>query len=342
MNGFAQRLFALAGGLVLIDLAWWRVGHFQVSPVYAGSVALGLLLLAAGIFYELRRGEPRLAAMILGSAFLVIFSAAASLLNSFLLTVAGPNSDAFFDRLDRALGFRWYDIMLAVARHPLLGEVLFVVYNLALPEIALLLITLAIWGRIESVYRFCAALALGALITIGIWALAPAFGAMALYVLPPDAAAHLPLAMTGETGRAQIALLHSGPGFIVPDVLHGSLIGFPSYHCVLAIVTCWYGWQFKKLRWSLLLLNAVIVVSTPIQGGHHVMDVLGAIPVTALALWMTAARKVPQTSAKTSAMVNKVPNLTLKPMFPGLFRIDVIQNEKSEDIALKSKLSGLS
>lgn len=340
MNGMARRLFALAGGLVLADLAWWRLGHFQVSPVYAGSVALGLGLLAAGLWYEIHRGEPRLAAMLLGGAFLMIFSAAASLLNSFLLTVAGPNSDAFFDRMDRALGFHWYDVTLAVMRHPLLNGVFFTAYNMVLPEIALLLVALSVWGRVHSVYRFSAALALGALVTIAIWTVAPAFGAMALYVLPPDAA-HLPLSMSGAVGRAQIALLRTGPGLIVPDALHGSLIGFPSYHCVLAALVSWHGWELKRLRWPLLLLNAVIVISTPVQGGHHLTDVLGALPVTALVLWMTRAREKAESSVKARGLVNGMPNLTLKPMFPGLFRIGMVQGEKRDAIAIKPKLSGL-
>lgn len=340
MNEMARWLFGLAGGLVLADLAWWRLGGFQVSPLYAGSLGLGLALLAGGIFYETRRGEPRLAAMLLGGAFLVIFSAAASLLNSFLLTVAGPNSDAFFDRLDRGLGFHWFDAMLFVVRHPLLNQAFFVAYNMVLPEIALLLVALAVWGRVESIYRFSARLALGALITIGIWTIAPAFGAMALYVLPPDI--HPLLSMTGETGRAQIALLKAGPGLIVPDTLHGSLIGFPSYHCVLALLVSWQARELKYLRWPLLLLNAVIVISTPVQGGHHLMDVLGAIPVTVLALWATRVRKGTESSAKSRGMVNETPNLTLKPMFPGLFRIGVIQDADSDEIAIKPKLSGLS
>jgi hypothetical protein len=338
MNVMARRLFLLAAGLVLVDLAWWRLGHFQVAPVYAGSLGLGLVLLAAGIFYETRRGEPRLAAMLLGGAFLVIFSAGASVMNSFLLTVAGPNSDAFFDRLDRALGFHWDAALLAVVRHPLLNQLFFVCYNLVLPEIAILVVALAVWGRVDSVYRFCARLALGACITIAIWTIAPAFGAMALYVMPQGL--HPLLSMTGEAGRAQILMLHNGPGFIAPDVLHGSLIGFPSYHCVLALLLAWHGWALKRLRWPLLLLNAIVVVSTPSQGGHHLMDVLGAIPVTALAIFITRARQVPQSSAEMRAMVNKSPKLTFKPAFSGLLRIDTAQDGESQRDAIKPKLSG--
>lgn len=340
MNEMARRLFLVAGGLVLVDLAWWRLGHFQVSPIYAGSLALGAVLLAIGIFYEVRRREPRLAAMLLAGAFLMIFSAAASLLNSFLLTVAGPNSDAFFDHLDRALGFDWYAAMLVVARHPLLNQVFFLAYNLVLPEIALLLVALSIWGRVETVYRFSMRMALGALVTIAIWTVAPAFGAMALYVLPPDL--HPMLSMTGETGRAQVALLRTGPGLIVPDPLHGSLIGFPSYHCVLALLVSWHAWELKSLRWPLLLLNALVIVSTPVQGGHHLMDVMGAVPVTALVLLATRQNRIAAVAAEMLGLVNKRQKISLKPAISGLFRIDTAQDEQSAPAAIKPKLSGRS
>ena len=78
----------------------------------------------------------------MGASFLVLFSAAANLLNNYLLTVAGSRIDAALDRVDRALGFDWYRLMLAMADHPLLNGILFQIYNIALPEIALLLVVL--------------------------------------------------------------------------------------------------------------------------------------------------------------------------------------------------------
>jgi membrane-associated phospholipid phosphatase len=61
---------------------------------------------------------------------------------------------------------------------------------------------------------------------------------------------------------------------------------------VLALLTIYYTWPLKVLRWPVLFLNIAVLVATPIQGGHHLIDVLGAIPVTALALF--AAGKLRQ------------------------------------------------
>ncbi len=289
-------LLTIAVGLIATDIAWGWLGHFHVDVLaYARLGLLGLVLLGAGIFYQTRRPDPRLAAMILGASFLVFFSAAANLLNNYLLTVAGSRIDAELDALDRSLGFDWHRMMLAMADHPLLTRWLFGVYNLALPEIALLLVVLAWLGKVEKAYRFCIAVAAGALLAIGLWAIHPAFGAMSLYSLPPDVAAKLTLSLTCEFGKAQVALLRDGPGYIRPDVLHGSLIGFPSYHAVLALLVIWHGRGISYLRWPLVALNLAVILSTPIQGGHHLIDVLAAVPVTALALliamWLVPAKR---------------------------------------------------
>jgi membrane-associated phospholipid phosphatase len=217
------------------------------------------------------------------------------------------------DAADRALGFDWYRLMLAMADHPILNGWLLCIYNLALPEIALLLVVLAWTGKADKVYRFCLAIALAALVTIGLWALHPSFGAMSLYTLPPDVAHRLVLALTCEFGKAQVALLRDGPGYITPDMLHGSLIGFPSYHGALAMIVAYYSWQVRALRWPLLVLNALVLISTPVQGGHHLVDVLAAFPVTALALFLAGEWKKAKNSAKSSEVVNKLSRWSMKP-----------------------------
>jgi len=333
-------LFGIAGGLIALDVGWGVLGGFQVDvATYVPLMGLGLALLGAGVFYQTRRPDPKIAAMLMGASFLVLFSAAANLLNNYLLTVAGSRIDAALDRVDRALGFDWYRLMLAVANHPLLNGILFQVYNIALPEIALLLVVFPLAGQVERAYRMCLSVALGALTVIGVWALHPAFGAMSLYHLPPDVTRRLVLSLSCEFGHAQVALLEHGPGFITPNALHGSLIGFPSYHCVLALVVCWSARSLKGLRWPLWFANALVIVSTPIQGGHHLVDVLAAFPVAAVVLFITQSRKK---FGKTIALVNEMPRSKPNPVLQILFRANTGQKDGNEPLAIKPKLSGFS
>lgn len=329
-------LLGLAFGLVVLDAGWGDLGGFRVDlATYLPLLGLGVVLALVGVFYQTRRPDPRIAAMLLGAGFLVVFTACANLLNNYLLTIAGSRIDATLDHADRSLGFDWYRMMLAMADHPLLNRILFRVYNIALPEIALLLVVLPLYGQAERAYRLCLAVALGALSVIGIWALHPSFGAMSLYHLPADVARRLVLTLSCEFGHAQVALLDRGPGFITPDALHGSLIGFPSYHCVLALTVCWAARGLGRLRWPLWLANALVIVSTPIQGGHHLVDVLAAFPVAAVVLF------VAEKTAQNGFVVNKAPKFTLDVVPEGLFRITLEQKAERRARAIKPKLSDI-
>lgn len=312
------RLFVLAAAVIAADLAWLALGHFQIdTPAYLRLAALGLGMLALGLFYQFRRHEPALAAMALGASFLILFSMAASVLNYLLLTVAGPRIDASLAAADRFLGFHWDAVMLAMADRPRLNLFFFGVYNAVLPEIALVLVALAWSGKVEHVYRYCVAVGVGALIAIAVWTLRPSFGAESFYAAVP-AVARLPLSVDADYGRVLVGLLRNGPGFIAPSDIRG-LIGFPSYHAVLALLAIFYAWPLRRLRWPLLALNGTVLVATPIQGGHHMVDVLAAFPVALGALWIAGSLRL--AADKPWNVVNKAPKFTMAPIVRSSFRV---------------------
>lgn len=331
-------LFVIVLGVVAVDLVWAAGGHFQVDVLaYARLGMLSLGMLVGGLYYQSRRNEPAIAAMMFGTSFLCAFSAAASVLNYFLLTVAGPRIDDILARADLALGFDWYVTMIAMSHHPVINAVFFRVYNTVLPQIAVVLVALAWTGQTEKAYRYCLALAVGALIAIFVWALIPSLGAKSLYTLPPEVASKLTLSITTDYGKALVALLHNGPGYITPSDLRG-LIAFPSYHGVLALLVAFYGWSVRGLRWPLLILNGVVLISTPIQGGHHLVDVLASFPVTALSIFIASRLARPVETGKAFGVVNKRPRITLSPVPTGLFRATAAQKPELQPAPIKSKL----
>jgi PAP2 superfamily len=277
-------LFLLAAITIAADVVWAAFGHFSIDVLaYARLGLLSLALLAGGLFYQVKRKDQNLAAMLLGASFLCAFSAAASVLNYFLLTVAGPRIDILLSGIDHAMGFDWVRVMTAMSHHPTLNMVFFYVYGTTLPQIAFLLIVLAWSGRPQEVYRFCLAIAVGALIAIFIWAAVPSLGAESMYALSPSVQRHLVLDVTTDYGRELVKLLHNGPGYITPTDIRG-LIAFPSYHAVLAMLMVWYARTIGWLRWPVLILNLVVLASAPVQGGHHLIDIFGGCGVTVLAV----------------------------------------------------------
>jgi hypothetical protein len=277
-------LVGIAVSLVAIDLVWSPLAHFRLDySGYMGLALLSLALLAGSWFYRIKRPDPGLSAMLFGAGFLCLFSAAASVLNYCLLTVAGTRIDSALAAIDRSLGFNWPDVMTALAPHTFLTAVLFASYNSILPQLALLLCVLGRGRSYVAIYRFCIAMSVGAIICIATWSVGPSFGAISVYEMPA-AAANMELALDQNYAQILIGLLAHGPEFISPVDIKG-LIGFPSYHAVLALLMIYYTWPQKALRWPVLLFNLLVLVATPIEGGHHLIDVLAAVPVTVLALF---------------------------------------------------------
>jgi hypothetical protein len=280
-----NRLLLLLAVLpVLADAAWVELGHFSIDA--RNYVLVGLLVMPlalAALYYDHRRDEARLSAMLAVTGFLIVFPAAVSLMSYLLLTVAGPRIDGLLASADLALGFHWTAMMAFAADHPRLNMVLSFVYLSVMPQTVVLIFALGLRGRLETLYSLALSLAIGALITLAVWTLYPSFGAFSVFTLPDAVAGKLGLVIGADYGRILTGMLRHGPGFISPTEIRG-LVGFPSYHTLQALVLAWHARREPWLRWPALALNLVVLVAIPVQGGHHLMDMLGGVVVTVAAI----------------------------------------------------------
>jgi hypothetical protein len=277
-------LLAMSASIVLLDASWLVAGHFSYDARNYGLLFfLVVPLVAASRFYATTRRDDTLNAVLACAAFLIVFPAGCSLLSYLLLTVAGPRIDALLAAADRAMGFDWLSLMTFIAQHPIADLILKLAYVSVLPQTVFLIFALGFGNRASELYRLSFALAIGAVITLAIWALAPSFGAFSVYTLPDSVAGKLGLALGFDYGKALVKMLSDGPSFISPTELRG-LVGFPSYHTLQALLLTWYARNLRVWRWPALLLNLTVLAAIPIQGGHHLMDAFGGIAVAALSV----------------------------------------------------------
>lgn len=301
MNAAANRiLLGVPLGLAAVDAAWGLAGRFDIDwSGYLSLAALSLALLGAGLFYRSKRPDPNLSAMLFGASFLCAFSSAADLLNYLLLTVAGRDIDPLLARIDRAMGFDWPSLVAWMAAHPALNEPLRFAYMSSLPQIATLIIALGFFRQPEKIYGFCIALAAGAVIAIGFWTLFPSFGAFAIYRLPAALAAKANAALDGNYASGLMGLLAHGPQRIDPWAVKG-LIGFPSFHTVMALLTAWYARKLPGLRWIALALNILVIAAAPVHGGHHLADLIGGAATAGIAVWFSSRMLAAENAAQAS------------------------------------------
>ena len=282
-RGLLRFLLLIVGIAFITDCLWATFHHFDLDvAAYAKLGALSVALACASVFYQRAGDRESIAAMLFGAAYLIAFSATFSVLNYFLLTIAHERVDTVLAALDRDMGIDWPAMLTYVAGHPTVNAALRVAYTSVLPQVAALVIVLGWRQRPETIYRFCAALAVSAGAAMAIWTAFPSFGAVSVYHLSPALSAKLNLALDADYARELVRLLREGPGRISPNQVKG-LIGFPSYHAAMAVLVVWYAWPVRWLFWPLLFLNVVVLISTPIHGGHHVVDVLAGIALAVLA-----------------------------------------------------------
>lgn len=76
------------------DAVWASASAFDIDrPDYLALAILASIVGAGSIFYAGIRRDEKLSAILFGTFFLMAFSASLSVLNYFLLTVAGPRID---------------------------------------------------------------------------------------------------------------------------------------------------------------------------------------------------------------------------------------------------------
>lgn len=301
-------LWGIAAITALADGIWAAAGHFDLDWKgyrFVGEIAA--LLAGLAFFYGLVRRDERLSAMLSGTAFLIVFSATFSVLNYMLLTIAGARMDAPLAAIDRMLGFDWIAVMSVMAHHPIVNFVLECCYNSVLPQIALTVLLVGWAGQPRDVFQFCLSVAVGASVTVFFWTLFPSFGAFSFYHLPPAVASHLRLALDGKYAAELVSLLTNGPGVISPQSARG-LIGFPSFHAALAVMAAFYLSRIRAVRWPVILLNAGVIVATPIQGGHHLVDVIGGLGVAGLSI--AVAGRITAAALKSAAGARLPPAIT--------------------------------
>ena len=281
-------LLVIAAAVVCMNAAWLLFGEVGIAWQRYAVVAVAVFpVAAAAIYYDRFRGEPSLSAVLACAAFMVVFAASASLASYLLITVSGPRIDDILAEADAAIGFHWPSIMAFAADHPRISQILALAYASVMPQTVVLLLWLGVRDRLEDLYGLVLALAYGAVITLFLWTLFPSFGAFSVFTLPDDVASKLNLIAGFDYAHDLVEMLESGPGFISPGELRG-IVAFPSYHTLQALVLIWFS-RNTVLRWPMLILNSLVLLAIPVHGGHHLVDVVGGLLVTAAAIALARA-----------------------------------------------------
>lgn len=184
-------------------------------------------------------------------------------------------ADDLLARLDQAMGFDWvwfYNLSREHAWLQIAGKIAYVSIFIS-PTV--LVLTFAWTGRREEARRFLFAFLVALAVTVVIASFFLARGAIEYHVGATPA--YMPQA--GVHHAQIIRDLRAGLLDHVDPARLAGLLTFPSFHATSAILFIWAAWPIRWLRGPMLGMNVAMLLATPIEGGHYLIDVFGGIAI---------------------------------------------------------------
>lgn len=263
--------------LAIVDAAWCFSGHWVIAPlgiVVPVLVAVGLYSLLLVPKY---RRDKRTRIALVSSALFVLFTLVAEIFSYLVVSTNAPLVDRWLTEWDQMLNFDWPAVFLWTKHRPFADAVLAIAYQSIMPQICVVILYLAFLGLHRRLSEFNGVLVVAFLITVIASGFFPAAGPFKYYA---------GIVHADISPLTQFEPLRSGALRIIDLRNAQGLISMPSFHAVLAILLT-YAMRKTRLFLPFLILNTVVIVSTPTRGGHYLVDVFaGAITVVlAMVLW---------------------------------------------------------
>jgi len=276
MTEFRLKLAATLA-LIALDVVWILARGFSFDmKSLVDCIGVTAAMAVIGFVYTRLRPDEKLATLATETGFLIAFSAAGAIFSYLVTTLDFPLIDGFLAKTDLFLGFNWHNYVAFVNARPWLGDLSSIVYQTTLAQIAFSVVVLTLLGRMDRTREMTAIVMVSSVLCVAISGLLPSAGALAYY--HPDASFYMQnLPVVDLAYKQQFFDIRNGVLTHLSLVdLHG-LVAFPSYHVGLSVILMIAFRGMWKWFWPLTALNTLVILSTPIDGGHHLSDGLGGI-----------------------------------------------------------------
>ncbi len=264
----------LLAAFAMGELGWLSV-HGVVFTGFAPVVWATLVLSAISVAYGVSGRSAALSEMSYYAALWIVLALVGVILSYICATEDRPLLDEAFTRADRALGFDWMRFYGFVQEHSNVRLMLTIAYFSGLPQIFCSIIFLAHIRRDDRNEELWWGCAIALILTSFLSGLFPAGGTLYYHQVGLDDAVHLPHFLALRAGH----LTH----FAFREL--AGIVSFPSYHTVMALMLIYAYRELYGFRY-VFALNIVMLVSTPINGGHYLVDMIGGAAVTVVAAFL--------------------------------------------------------
>lgn len=305
-------IWSVIAVMTIAAVVSFRATNLSFAWMSADSVLISVVvLLVVSCFYRRIRPNPSISFSTECCAQLAIVLSLGCALSYPLATTGFPYRDAALNEADTWMGLDWRAYLHFFNDRPLLGALANLAYASMLFQFLVMIVCLAAPSRLLRLQQYILATALALAITLTVFAFVPAAGTYAYLHIAPSEFTNLSPITTAEQLK-DIDVLRTGQQSLV-DGMKG-LITFPSFHTVWAVLFMWGFYPIKQLRYAAIFLNLFVIASTPIQGAHYFIDLVGGGVVAIIAVCGTArfsrGSRTSTASQKTLGVVLDIPGMS--------------------------------
>jgi membrane-associated phospholipid phosphatase len=284
------------------SVIWSTIAAMAATVIFSGTVSTfvvvwssfvkaalvsGLLIVASLFYRKIRKDQP-LAEALCGASQIIAFASVAAPLSYIAASASLPLWDTQLAEWDDKLALNWMAWLEFMNAAPFLHAITKVAYGSFAVQTTLVVMALGLARRALHMRIFILALCATTLVVIGISALVPAQGEWGYRQLSlSDSPVVLPTVRDLPL-PAFFGLRDGTYRQLVADNAEG-IISFPSLHAALGLLFIFALWPVRRLRWLAVILNAVMIAATPVEGSHYFADVLAGLAIAAVC-WRAVSR----------------------------------------------------
>ena len=292
-NSSPRRLSLIMIGFVLVvDLAW-----LPFSALSFGTGNLAVIMVIAGLFFlagpvQRRFRVPAMAENLAVDLYILVLFGVVGFVFSYLTIESGWTiRDEWFVAIDKTLGFDWRTYTAFFLQHDLLRSVSLILYVLSPLLVGFALFWNCLHGNFDRASELVAMVILGGVLCVVMSGLVPSAGGAGYFGADGDFYRDYRVVFDSSYKLA-FCQLRDGTGMDIFLLRPLALIAFPSYHACLSMQVILVFRDKGLLGFVIIALNVGSMLSLPVQGGHHLSDVLGGLLTGAVVYW--AVRKYAQ------------------------------------------------
>lgn len=279
-----QVWIVLAGGIALLG---WGMVHAGIAlDLAAGWGVLVVLAAALSLPLWLRPTTDRQARLSDALECAALFSLVSMVGALASYVVAGGSrgyTDGTLAAMDRAMGFDWIALYGWFADNPVAATIAKFAYLSIFVTPVMVMFALGLAGQAARARQFLAAFAVALAIALVCFHFFPARSALVGHL--GERIGYMPAA--GTQHIAVIEAARAGTLAPVDPTQLAGIITFPSFHAVMAMLFVWAAWPVRAIRWPIAVVNAAMIVATPIQGTHYLIDLIAGAGVALVSVaWL--------------------------------------------------------